>query len=256
MSKRRILLLCPKQKKCIYHNYIFNKEYEILTTNIEEQFLTYFKNIPVDAAIICFFSANVQDIVKLLSLDALTGPIPVLACSKDINNEFIWKATQVGISRFIISDMDAEKVKGIIIDAISNHGLKEFLNEHFLNDLNSSPYISKLINEIVYNFPHRLSVTESANKLGIDRGWLYKLCKQSCGKSPTSLLRTIWVHQALRMMQHTNLDNIDIASKLEYSEESSMARDFRKVLGYNPTEARKKLSFQNPEELIHHNHAT
>ena len=250
MSKHRILLFCPEQKKCIYHNFIFNREYEILTANIEEQFFNYLKKLPVDVAVICFYSANVKDIEKLLSLDALTGPIPVLACSKDLNPEFIRIAAQRGINRFIVSDMGDDKVKDIIIDAIRNHGLKKFLNDHFLNNNDLSPYICKLIDEIVYNFPHRLNVTESANRLGIDRGWLCKLCKQTCGKSPTSLLRTIWVHQALRMMQHTNLDNLDIALQLNYTEQSSMARDFHKELGCSPSEARVLLTNHSPEELL------
>jgi AraC-like DNA-binding protein len=250
MSKHRILLFCPEQKKCIYHDYIFNKDYEILTTNTEKQFFSYLKKFPVDAAIICFYSAEVQDVAKLLSLDALTGPIPVMTCSKDLNPEFIRVAAQRGISRFVVSDMGVEKVKDIIIDAICNHGLREFLNVYFSNGINLSPYISKLIDEIVYNFPYRLNITKSASRLGIDRGWLYKLCIQTLGKSPTSLLRTIWVHQALRMMQHTSLDNLDIALHLNYSEESSMARDFHKELGCNPTEARVLLTNHSPEELL------
>lgn len=250
MSKHRILLFCSEQKKCIYHNFIFNKDYEIVTTNNEEKFLYYLKKLPVDAAIICSYSANVQDVEKLLSLDVLTGPIPVLICSKDLNPEFIQKATQRGISRFLVSDMDIQKVKDIIIDTIRNHGLKEFLNDNFLNGIDLSPYISKLIDEIVYNFPHRLNVTEYANRLEIDRGWLYKLCKQTYNKSPTSLLRTIWVHQALRMMQHSNLDNLDISLQLNYTEQSSMARDFHKELGCSPSEARVMLIKHSPEHLL------
>jgi AraC-like DNA-binding protein len=222
-----------------------------LDTNIEKKFLNHLNNVQIDVVIICFYSANVQDVERLLSLDALTGPIPVLTCSKDLNPEFIRIAAQRGISHFIVSDMGVEKVKSIIIDAIRNHGLKEFLNKYFLNGNDLSPYICKLIDEIVYNFPHRLNVTESANKLGIDRGWLCKLCKQNCGKSPTSLLRAIWVYQALRMMQRTNLDNLDIALHLNYSEESSMARDFHKELGCNPSEARVLLTNHSPEDLLH-----
>jgi len=52
------------------------------------------------------------------------------------------------------------------------------------------------------------------------------------------------------MMQHTNLNNIDIAMQLYYSEESSMAREFRKELGYSPNTARKLLTKQAPEELL------
>ncbi len=52
------------------------------------------------------------------------------------------------------------------------------------------------------------------------------------------------------MMKHTNLDNTEIALQLNYSEETSMARDFRKEIGLSPTEARKRLTSQSPVELF------
>ncbi len=52
------------------------------------------------------------------------------------------------------------------------------------------------------------------------------------------------------MMQHTNLDNTEIALQLNYSEESNLARDFRSELGYSPTEARRRLIQHTPEELL------
>ena len=46
------------------------------------------------------------------------------------------------------------------------------------------------------------------------------------------------------------MDNNEIAFYLHYSEESSMARDFRKELGINPTEARQQLIKQKHQELL------
>jgi AraC-like DNA-binding protein len=63
-------------------------------------------------------------------------------------------------------------------------------------------------------------------------------------------MRCIWIHQALRLMQKTTLDNVEIAQQLNYSEESNMARDFRKELGYSPSEARKRLTTQSPDTLL------
>jgi AraC-like DNA-binding protein len=95
-----------------------------------------------------------------------------------------------------------------------------------------------------------MQVREFAGRLEIDRGWLHKLCEQTFGKPLIALLRHVWVHQALRMMKHTNLDNTDIALQFCYSEESSMARDFHKELGYGLTEARQRLTRQTLEELL------
>ena len=146
--------------------------------------------------------------------------------------------------------MEAWKIRDIIHNAIRDDGLKQYLQSRWSGSPALSLHIGKLIDEIVHVFPHRMQVREFAERLGIDRGWLHKLCTQAFGKPPTALLRHVWIHQALRMMQHTNLDNTDIAFQLCYSEESSMARDFHKELGYGPTEARQRLTRQTPEELL------
>jgi AraC-like DNA-binding protein len=91
---------------------------------------------------------------------------------------------------------------------------------------------------------------EMAKRLGISQRWLQKTCRQAFGKTFKRLMRRIWIHQALRLMEKTTLDNVEIAQQLNYSEESNMARDFRKEFGYSPTEARKRLTVQSPDELL------
>jgi AraC-like DNA-binding protein len=51
-------------------------------------------------------------------------------------------------------------------------------------------------------------------------------------------------------MKYTSLDNTEIALHLNYSEESSLARDFRKEFGFSPNEARQLLAKQTPRELL------
>ena len=53
-------------------------------------------------------------------------------------------------------------------------------------------------------------------------------------------------------MKSTNLDNTAIALQLDYSDGSSLARIFRKEIGYSPNEARKLLATanSNPQELL------
>ncbi|NIR69107.1 helix-turn-helix domain-containing protein [candidate division KSB1 bacterium] len=89
-----------------------------------------------------------------------------------------------------------------------------------------------------------------AQTLGISPRWLRTVCRRAFGKSFTQLMRQIRVYQALCFMKHTTLDNWDIAMQLNYSEESNMARDFRKELGYCPSEARIRLSEITPQELL------
>ncbi len=146
--------------------------------------------------------------------------------------------------------MEEAKIKDVISEAIRRGGLKEFMASCYPGSFAVSPHVRKMIDEIIHAFPHRLHESEMARRLEISRSWVQKLCRQAFGLTFTRLMRRIWVHQALRLMQHTNLDNVEIAVQLNYSEESSLARDFRKELGYNPTEARQRLAEQSPEALL------
>jgi transcriptional regulator GlxA family with amidase domain len=146
--------------------------------------------------------------------------------------------------------MNPERIRDTVPDAMRDEGLREYLRSRWPDSLTSSPHIHKLIEEIIHTFPHRMKVSELAIALGIDRGWLHKACKQAFGIPVTTLLRQVRVRQALHMMKHTNLRNAEIAFGLSYTEESSMARDFHKELGYCPNEARRRLTEQSPEEVL------
>ncbi|MGH7595888.1 MAG: helix-turn-helix transcriptional regulator [bacterium] len=134
-------------------------------------------------------------------------------------------------------------------EAIPGGDLKAFLEACYPGSL-PSLHVRRMVDEIVHAFPHRITEPEMAKRLGISQRWLQKTCRQAFGKTYKHLLRRIWIHQALRLMQKTTLDNLEIAQQLNYSEESNMARDFRKELGYSPTEARKRLTAQSPDELL------
>lgn len=250
MSKQKIILFSTELADCPCHDDIFNTDYETLVTYSEEQFFAQLYDSPADAAVLCFCSAREEDVDILLRLDVLSGPVPVLTCSKSVNPEFVRKATIKGISRFMLCSAKPEENRQIVCEAILGHGLRQYIEFCWPASQKSSPYISKLIDEIIYTFPRHLQVREFAGRLGIDRVWLHRLCKDAFGVSLTRFLRRIRIHQALRMLQHTNLDNVSIAMQLDYSEESSMAREFRKELGYCPNKARKLLIGKSPGELL------
>jgi len=128
--------------------------------------------------------------------------------------------------------------------------LKAYLEPCRLGEAVVSPYVRKMINEIVQAFPQPVNEGEMTARLGISRRWLQKLCGKTFGQSYIRLLRRLWVYQALHLMQQTELDNGEIALQLNYTEESSMARDFRKILGYSPGVARMHLGEKPPEELL------
>ncbi len=184
----------------------------------------------------------------LLPLISHANHLPVLTCTKTLDSDFIRLAVRHGADRFLLCNMETEKIRAILFEAIQGGGLREFLQSSCQSTV--SPHVRKMIETIIHAFPYRLHESEMAQRLGISRSWVQKLCRQASGLAFTRLMRRLWVYQALRLMQRTTLDNVEIALQLHYSEESSLARDFRKELGYNPTEARKRLAEQSPEALL------
>jgi AraC-like DNA-binding protein len=249
MPKPKLILYSQELPNCTCYERIFNTVFESQSADTVESFLSSIQTAKADAAVVRCCSAQEESVEELLRLDALAGPVPVLTCSRKLNPSFIQLATQRGVDRFLLCDMPEEKIRDLIYEAIQVGGLKAFLETCCPGSL-STPYVRRMIDEIVHAFPHRLAESEMAKRLGISQRWLQKTCRQAFGKTFKRLMRRIWIHQALRLMQKTTLDNVEIAQQLNYSEESSLARDFRKELGYNPTKARRRLIEQSPEALL------
>lgn len=250
MLKPQLILYSKELSSCSCYTRIFNHEFEIIATSTEEEFLQKSKNTKANVAVLCFCFAEEQDVKELSRLEALTGPLPVLACTKRYNPNFIRLAAQKGIDNFLLCNMEENTIRDLIFTAIRGTGLRRFLESSYLGKIASSPYPDKIIDEIVQEFPHRLTTKELAKRLGITSRRLQMVCKQTFGKSYTNFIRRILVYQALNLMKNTNLDNSEIAFQLNYSDESSLARIFRKELGYNPTRARKELITLSLEELL------
>jgi AraC-like DNA-binding protein len=250
MPKPRLILYSKELSSCPCYDRIFNHEFEMVTTETEEEFLRKSRNINANVAVLCFCFAKEQNVEELSRLEAITGPLPVLACSKTFNPNFIRLAAQRGVDNFLLCNMDVKKIRQLIFTALRGKGLKRFLESCCSGNITSSPYIGKMINEIVQEFPHRLTIKALSKRLGITSRRLQMVCQQAFGKSFTKVMRRILVYQALNMMKNTNLDNYEITFQLNYRDESSLARIFRKELGYNPTVARKHLIAHNPEELL------
>jgi AraC-like DNA-binding protein len=249
MAKPKLVLYARDLVNCPCRDGIFDHDFELVTTETEDDFLKKIRHVGTDVAVLCFCSAEEEDVRALSQLSSITGPIPVLACSRIYNLEFVRLAAQRGVDHFLVCNMEPGKIRNRILKAIRGTNSSTFL-ESCCPRPASSPYVRKRINEIVHAFPHRLTTGELSERLGITGRRLQMICQQAFGRTFTQLMRRTLIYHALIMMKHTNLDDTEIAFQLQYSEESSLARVFRKELGYNPTEARKRLVAESPEELL------
>ncbi|MFH1942152.1 MAG: AraC family transcriptional regulator [bacterium] len=250
MSKLNLILYSKELPNCNCYSQILNKEFNCYITTSETVFIRKSQHGNADAAIVCFCSAKEKEAIYLLQLNALTGLIPVLSFCKTLTIDFVQMAAKQGFDRFLDCNMEKDKILTLIYNAIRRGDLHQFLKSWCQGNRLSSPKVRRIILEVTKSFPSWLGVKELAKKMGISERWLQKICCEAFGITYSRLRRLVWIHQALRMMKYTGLDNTEIALQLNYREESHLARDIRKELGYNPTEARRRLTEKSPDGLI------
>ncbi|NIT56220.1 MAG: hypothetical protein GWN00_08265, partial [Aliifodinibius sp.] len=153
MHKPNLLLFGKELSSCICYQRIFNHEFETVATETEEEFLRELGEVNADAAVLCFCFAEENEVEELSRLKALTGPLSVLACSKTYNPNFVRLAAQRGVDHFLLCNMEVDKIRQLIFTAIRGSGLRSFLEFCCPGSLAVSPYVSKMINEIVHAFP-------------------------------------------------------------------------------------------------------
>jgi AraC-like DNA-binding protein len=235
---------CPRLRS------LFERSFETDVVETAAEFSARLRRRETDAIVLCFCSAADDGVDFLLRVVALAGPIPTLACCRKCSPTFIHLAASRGVTHFLLCEMEEEAIRRFVFRTIRVGGLREFLESQCPAGRRSSPHASRLVNDITQTFPRRLTTDEASRRLGISTRRLQTICRETFSRSFTHLLRLIWVHQALTMMQNTCLDNTEIALRLGYEDESSLARIFRKELGYSPSEARRLLAGQTPNGLL------
>jgi len=250
MKTPRLLLYARELPLCTRYQSIFEREFDLITALTQEDFLREIQDACVDVAVICYCWARDEEVPELLELAAMTGPIPAIACCMVYNPDFIRTAAQGGIDHFLLCDMDPDRVREHVLSAIGADQLLEFLESQRINGGAFSPHLRKMVQRIIHAFPRRLTTRELASLLGITSRRVQMIWRESFNRSFTEIMRRIWVYHALTMMQNTNLDNVEIAMHLGYQDESSLARIFRKELGYNPNAARRRLITDEPRNML------
>jgi AraC-like DNA-binding protein len=258
MRKKIIFYKEKKNETCNCFNEAIKKEFDINTQPSKEDFLKAFNKEKIDAAVICLGldqsipsdKYNEEKIKELNKFGSFIGFIPVLSCTRKLDPNFIRQAVDKGISRFLSSELDTEKVKALLDDAINQNEIKKFIELKFPGCFERSRYAKKILNIVICNFPRKIESEEIAKELNISRKTLYQQSKKAFNTTSRKLTRILRIYYAARLMEKSELDNTEIAMQLNYSEESNMARDFRKVLQMTAGEARKKLVVITSNQLF------
>ena len=250
MPKPKLLIYSQQLTDCPFFEIIFKIDFITDTVGTTEELKNKIKTYKPDVVIVCFCQAQEKDALELLQLNDITNLVPLIACSPTDSSGFVFASAKYGADYFFHCSGERVQIVNTINKIIKQGGLKKFFEAFYPDSFSFSPYTRKIIEIIISAFPNRLQENEFARQLGITPHWFRTLCIEAFKIKFSKLIRRIWIYQALRLMQLTNFDNTEIALLLNYSEEGSMVRDFRKELGYSPTKARELLANHSPEDML------
>lgn len=115
-------------------------------------------------------------------------------------------------------------------------------------------YIKKALEFIQMNYSRKISISEMAHYIGLDRSYLYLLFSKYLKVSPQDFLITFRIDKACELMNNKSLSLGDISRSIGYEDPLQFSKVFKKIKGLSPREYRKwdlTATICNPNYTLH-----
>ena len=102
-------------------------------------------------------------------------------------------------------------------------------------------YVRKALEYIRMNFSRKISVSEIAGSVGLDRSYLYSLFNEYLNTSPQEYLIGYRMEKARELMSFPSLAIGDVARSVGYGDPLTFSKTFKKIYGKSPRNYRRNL---------------
>lgn len=106
---------------------------------------------------------------------------------------------------------------------------------------NQEKYCKRAIEFISKNYSGRISITDIASNMGLNRSYLYTIFMKTLNLSPQDFLIHYRIERAIDLMQNPELDIGDIARSVGYEDPLQFSRIFKRKKGVSPAHFRQSL---------------
>ncbi|NLK68324.1 MAG: AraC family transcriptional regulator [Clostridiaceae bacterium] len=120
----------------------------------------------------------------------------------------------------------------------NNHETSQHLSKSFEQE----KYVRKVIEFISKNYSGKISISDIASYIGLDRSYLYVIFNRFMNISPQNFLINYRVERAVDLMQNPELTIGDISRSVGYEDPFQFSKIFKKIKGVSPSEFRNNLS--------------
>ncbi len=113
-------------------------------------------------------------------------------------------------------------------------------DENTLNKGKGHIVVKKFFQLVEENYLNNLSVTEYADKLAITANHLTQTVNRLTGKTSSQIVKSKQILEIKRLLVHTNLSVTEIATRLNFPDQSYFAKFFKREAGVSPLQYRTK----------------
>ncbi|NMB97558.1 MAG: AraC family transcriptional regulator [Clostridiaceae bacterium] len=100
-------------------------------------------------------------------------------------------------------------------------------------------YINKMLEFIELNYSRKISISEMAKYIGLDRSYMGSIFKDYLKTTPQSYLTKFRMNKACELMSNQQLSIGDISRSVGYEDPLLFSKTFKKIKGLSPREYRK-----------------
>jgi AraC-like DNA-binding protein len=225
------------------------QEFELIPAASQESLQEFASTNPFDAVLIHLPIFSRRQNNEIEKLDALATRLPVIILSDRWELDAVKYCGKLGVHSVLDCAEGYEKKVAAISSAARFSGFRQLLVEAEKPLPTLSPRMRKAFELILASFPNVQSICDLSTSLRTHRRCLEREFRKTFGLSYVQFIRVLCMYESWRLMQHTGLDNSEIALRLQYREETHFARDCRKAFNLNPTQLRG-LSEQDFFDLL------
>jgi two-component system, response regulator YesN len=172
--------------------------------------------------------------------------------------EYAQKAINIGVTRFLLKPSSMEEIEEAINAMIQNlkeNGIlpdqesKEFNNPDKLDNEASNFIVNNAIKYIEHNYPHKITLSEVAEKTYVSQWHLSKLLNRNLGQNFSEILNNVRIKEAQKLLRDPSLRIGDIAEKVGFVDMAHFSRVFKKNIGISANEYRNTISQKDIDTL-------
>jgi AraC-like DNA-binding protein len=191
-----------------------------------------------------FYLLNQSNKNKLLGFPffhSVTRQNPPLVLSQTDDDLFLKSLFIRGCSE-VKSNSNSEEIIRSLLDLILLTCNKLYPDEYSMLPNNKGHFlVKKFMLLIEENYQNNLKVNDYADKLAITANHLTQIVKQITGKTTIEILQEKNILEVKRLLLYTNLTVTEIATQMNFIDQSYFTKYFKKCTGLTPLEFRKGL---------------